>query len=193
MRFLFLDFDGVLNSHDWLKRRPSKEEFESIHGEFGFAPDNWRWAIRSIDPDAVLRLNRIVTATKARVVVSSTWRTMYALSKLERILRWHGFEHHLMGATPDGWHMRAADGTGRHTRRGDEIMAWLDLFDEDDWSGNDIVILDDDSDMEPLMSRLFKTQYDFGLRDEDVDTIIAMYNPVDQVAIGEADTDVQPL
>lgn len=178
MRFIFLDFDGVLNSHDWLKRRPSKIEWAA---QMDISPEEFthnhvEWALRSIDPDAVLALNRLVTMTGARVVVSSTWRTMYPLPKLNRMLRYLGFEHLLLGTTPEGMSARLPGGIVHGTRRGEEIKAWLTAM-FGSWSPPDvsIVILDDDSDMAELVPRLFRTPHEVGLRDADVETIAAMF------------------
>lgn len=52
--FIFLDIDGVLNSHDDVNAS----------------------GIYSINQDAMQRLNRIVEATGAELVISSAWRYM---------------------------------------------------------------------------------------------------------------------
>jgi hypothetical protein len=182
MRILFLDFDGVLNSVDWAERRPSKEEFAR---EMGVSPERYdhdrlTWALRSVDPDAVAALNEIVNRTRARVVISSTWRTMYPLTKLEWILRRRGLEHHLIGTTPCGWDMLERGGMlprpegERRVTRGDEIRAWIRTLDAP-VHNDDIVIVDDDSDMGELMPRLFQTDAAFGLREHHVDQVVAMF------------------
>ncbi len=168
MRLLFLDVDGVLNSADWCRRRPSRGEWAAT---MDISPEPSRhnliaWAQRSIDPDAVERLNVLVDATDARIVVSSTWRLMYALPRLELILRERGYHGRpLLGATPDKHFMpRVVDGRDRlQLHRGDEIRAWLDVF-----GPADFVILDDDSDMEPHLDRLVQTDAEHGLTDADL-------------------------
>ena len=176
MKFLFLDVDGVLNSVDWWKRRPSREEWSASMGisleEFG--SNRLDWALRNIDPDAVAQLNRIVAETGAIVVVSSTWRTMYPLHKLEWLLRRRGFEHHLIGSTPCKWDMPASESLiVTALVRGDEIAAWLALF-GGLVSPEQIAILDDDSDMGPFMDRLVKTDHDVGLTRERADRAIEL-------------------
>ena len=174
LRLLFLDVDGVLNSADWMRRRPSKEAFAAEHGVSPeeFRHDHMVWAMRSIDPDAVAALNQIVARAGARVVVSSTWRTMYALPKLERILRNRGFVHRLLGATPEGEAVR--DRGDRRIERGEEIAAWIDALDARVDVG-DIVILDDDGDMAHLGERLFQTDARIGLRAEHVEPVVEMF------------------
>lgn len=162
MKLLFLDFDGVLNSGNWYKRRPSKDAFEQ------FSHDMGTWALRAIDPDAVA-LNQIIHRSRARVVVSSTWRSMWALPKLENFLRQRGFEHHLIGTTCDAsWVRERGD---KRVSRGEEIQRWLDLTDH---TAKDAVILDDDSDMDQLTERLFQTHH-IGLIADHVDRIVGMW------------------
>lgn len=177
MRFLFLDVDGVLNSVDWMKRRPSKIEWarQMNISEEEFGTNRLDWALRSFDPDAVRALNRFVTLTGASVVMSSTWRTMYSLDKLEMMLRYHGFEHHLVGATPERVNVETPVGR----RRGEQIKAWLTtVFGTWQPHGVEIVILDDDSDMAELLPRLFHTPHEYGFRDCDVESAAAMFSAI---------------
>ena len=77
MRIVFLDFDGVLNSHAYFNART--EKFEDV-GEAG-----------ELDPTAVERLNRIIDATGALVVVSSSWR--YARSRESKTMSARSSHH----------------------------------------------------------------------------------------------------
>ena len=168
---LFLDFDGVLNSADWLRRRPSKIEWAAKLGisEEEFTHDRMNWALRSFDPDAVQVLNTIIHKTQARVVMSSTWRTMYPLNRLQMMLRYHGFDHHLLGATPDGSEMRAQGGYGTFVTRGQEISAWLALLPsslEVRW-----VVIDDEL-VPGHEDRLCQTDVEVGLCAADIPRII---------------------
>ncbi|HEY6827367.1 MAG TPA: HAD domain-containing protein [Gemmatimonadaceae bacterium] len=173
MRVLFLDVDGVLNSKRWLEKRPSKEAFAAewnISPEV-FAHDRDTWKLRSIDPEAVMALNAIVEDSKACVVVSSTWRTDNALPRLEMMLRRRGFKHHLLGATPISYTLDIAE--NRRVERGEEIFAWMKLAGVSDV--RDVVIIDDDSDMAHLRSRLFQTEYEHGLCAHHVDDVVRMF------------------
>lgn len=172
MRVLFLDFDGVLNSARWMHTRPTKEDFAREHNISPevYAHDITTWALRSIDPVAVGALNEIVHRTRARVVVSSTWRTMYALPKLELMLRRRGFEHHLIGTTPDAATVRERD--DRRISRGEEIQRWLDLTEID---ASSAVILDDDGDMDHLTPRLYQTEVEHGLCAHHVDDVVRLF------------------
>lgn len=133
-KLIFLDFDGVLNSHDWFQRRSP------------CIPDSTR-ALREdrdICPDNMAQLNKLVATTGAEVIVSSAWRIGRTLEGLRDILQRNGFRGTVTGVTPR-----------LLTQRGEEIQAWIDA----NCQQQDIafVILDDDSDMAHLKEHLVKT------------------------------------
>jgi hypothetical protein len=84
MGVLFLDIDGVLNSTAYWWR----EGQDVPMGQAG-----------AIDPAAVARLNRIIEATGAVVVLSSSWRRQ-GVRRVEAMLRTRGFAWSLLAATP---------------------------------------------------------------------------------------------
>ena len=61
-KYLFLDFDGVLNTANYAKRL--KREGIDLYDEFG----------PMFDPTAITNLMRIVDETDCKIVLSSTWR-----------------------------------------------------------------------------------------------------------------------
>ena len=159
MRCIFIDIDGVPNN---------REFFRTSVG----APDD------AIDPAAIERLSRIVRATGAEVVVSSTWRCGKSVDDLTETLRRAGFVGVVRDKTPDFLPDPAAV-------RGDEIQSWLDDYAQkvseclSDWAKTkyavgSFVILDDDSDMVHLSHRLVQTSFATGLLDEHVKKAIAM-------------------
>jgi hypothetical protein len=85
VKVIFLDFDGCLNSAAYLKSRPEDE----------------RVGVIGLDRAAVARLNRLVHATGASIVVSSTWRHGRSVAQLAKILCEVGFEGYVLGATPE--------------------------------------------------------------------------------------------
>jgi hypothetical protein len=147
MKILFLDFDGVLNSHKWIGANQhlfnSKQLF--MHSD--------------VDSEAVARLQRIVDATGAKVVISSTWRRFSTRVALQAILRKHGFTGEVLGLTPV-----------LNTKRGHEIQQWLD----ENGPIESLVILDDDSDMVHLLDKLVQTTFDLGLQDEHVEKAVTL-------------------
>ena len=143
MNVLFLDVDGVLNSHEF-----------ALSGKWGSR------ANEQIDQKLMDRLIRIIdTLPDLEFVLSSTWRILPE-NEGEYALRQHGFKKSFVGHTP---RLRDFDAS-----RGDEIQAWLDEHPEVE----KFVILDDDSDMKHLMDHLVQTVNGVGLQDEQVEEII---------------------
>lgn len=181
MRVIFLDIDGVLNSETFCRT------LEDQHRQLGhtepacpkrettcscFLIEN------QIDRAAVSRLNRLVSETESQIVISSSWRKLFAVSDLHQILIRHGLAAEIIGATPDGHRepgMRDIFGPIARIFRGHEIDFWLRQHPE----VKHFVILDDDSDMEMHKNRLIQTDPAHGLLDVDVDLAISMiaYDP----------------
>lgn len=165
LKVIFLDFDGVLNSHEWSRRRPP-----GTH-------DDKRLML---DPAAVGLVNQLIRRTGARVVISSTWR-LFPEHAAQRVLNLCGFTGDVIGQTPDGAQVRAS-GLFAAKCRGGEIQCWLDEYQAGggayiETGGNKIesfVILDDDSDMAHLSDRLVKTAYTTGITQADVDRAVVM-------------------
>lgn len=154
MKVLFLDIDGVLN-------------------HVGAMPLGKR---RSFDPACCARLERIVAATDASIVVSSTWRKCVSLFVLKTQLASCGMDvSRVVDMTADLGGHRIKDATGRLLERrecvrGVEIDTWLSAHPE----VTSFVILDDDADMYPHMARLVQTSWQNGLQDEHVGRAIAL-------------------
>ena len=116
MKVLFLDIDGVLNAHEW--------DEEVLCGQ--------------IHCDKVDRLNRVLRATGAKVVLSSAWR--YILHRgecnligLEWLFRSHGIlAGRLVGVTrPDTMERPVYSGDPgtlpQVNERGHQILEWIHL------------------------------------------------------------------
>jgi hypothetical protein len=172
MKIIFLDFDGVINSEKWMVSRRDKYTMDDIHNQYPFY---------EIDPEAVSRLNKIIEATGAKVVVSSTWRLGRTVEQLTEILKFQGFEGEIIGMTD---HFGGAGKSGYTIPRGCEIEHWLDQkgFKRISWSIDRLrkkieksevknyIILDDDTDM--LLSQkehFVNTSWQSGITDEDVE------------------------
>lgn len=157
VRIVFLDIDGVLNSHVfWARMRKEKRDLTDVNNR--------------IDPDAVMRVNRLCVENDADVVVSSTWRLSNSRPMLQRLLRERGFRRQIIGVTPDYTVQPTPGGIWLANERGHEIQGWLD---DNARAGRyevtSFVILDDDSDMAHLAERHVKTTSDVGLTDADVE------------------------
>jgi hypothetical protein len=159
MKIVFLDFDGVLNSYEFMREWHERGEKGTV----------------GLDPKAVVHLNRIVAESGAHVVVSSSWRYAHKLGELKDILNEVGFVGHVIDVTPlpheiNG--MKLSLIINGQTR-GREIDAWLRATAED--RGVDsFVILDDDSDTEPHEARHIKTTFAEGLVESHVNAAIAI-------------------
>lgn len=144
-RILFLDVDGVLNHLAcWTEMK------------MGATP---------VDPECVARLDRIVEATGAMIVLSSSWR---GPGGLEEVLEEAGALKH---RHPTDWRTPRLHGED-YRGRGSEIADWLSRHPE----VSIYAIVDDDSDMLPEQKKFF-VQTDFhtgGLRDEHVERLIGI-------------------
>ena len=147
MKIIFQDFDGVLNSHKWIGANQHLFKAQQL------------FMHTDVDPEAVARLQRIVDATGAKVVVSSTWRLFNSLASLRATLAKAGFDGEVIGKTPQ-----------LGGPRGLEIQEWLN----NNGPIESFVILDDDSDMVHLKNKLVQTSFDDGLQDEHVEAAIKL-------------------
>lgn len=128
---IFMDVDGVLNC------RYTKER----HGPF-----------IGIDPKLVKIFNHIIEKTKAKVVLSSTWRLHD--DWLDTMIE-NGLKCDFLGRTP---HLKEI--------RGMEINKWLSENPVDKYC-----IIDDNADMLPDQ-KLFQTDFETGLTEEIAEEVI---------------------
>ena len=161
MKIIFLDIDGVLNSKHWWEIRPKSKGYQNEEAH----------ALRNLDPEAIKRLNTLLDRSGAVCVLSSTWRTMYTLSKMQRLLEEKGFTGQLFASTPSHASRpsrKDEQGEVIYERRGIEIQTWLDMLGPRH-QPDSFVILDDDGDMAHLMPRLVQTHFDDGLTEVHVE------------------------
>ena len=141
MKVIFLDIDGVLNSQETIYR---------CRGVIG------------IDPYLVSIFNRIIFATDAEIVLSSSWRYHEDLCKeiTQKVMPF-------MDKTP----RMPIRGGSEAKERGKEVNAWLKEHPE----VTKYAILDDDSDFfddQPL----FKTTWAKGITEEVAKAVIRHLN-----------------
>jgi len=124
-RALFLDIDGVLNSHDWTVLEYKKRLLQGIKKPI----------YAECDPLAVALLSDLVVLSHATIIISSAWRQFMSIHKISEYLETLGFNHAacIVDATPVI--------TG--CIRGAEIDQYLQEHPEI----KHYCILDDDSDM----------------------------------------------
>lgn len=153
-RIVVLDIDGVLNSAAWFE----KMQAEAL---------SRRPISNMIDPECVARLNLLLDLIGAQVVISSSWRIIHPIEEIDSALKEKGFTGTIIGKTP----VCGPD-------RGAEIQEWLTDHGRD---AEDVVIVDDDSDMGHLMPCLILTSWSCGLVDADVKRAAALFG-VDVIA-----------
>lgn len=118
-KIIFLDFDGVLNTEhyqDMLRYRG--EAWQDEHGAF-------------FDPEAVMQLKRIIDATRADIVIESSWKYLGLEAMLE-MWQARNLPGGVIDITPplpsDSWLLTAnlddIDPAARHCK-GIEIASWL--------------------------------------------------------------------
>ena len=144
-KIVFLDIDGVLNSEEWADKCFNKLVSDDI-------------CYSDVDPDAINRLIKFLDGTNAKIVLSSSWRSLNIQST---ILEFSTFNHELLknlipyiiGVTPRFY---------RSMKRGNATKYWMNklsidycalvkhgcLLENVEISKNyRYVIVDDDSDM----------------------------------------------
>lgn len=148
MKVIFLDVDGVLNSE--VSREQERNNFDN-------------WMEHEVSEMHVNNLKKIVDATGAQIVLSSSWRFDHPkatgrdfiadplMKVLDRKLKAVGLD--IIDVTPDL----------RGKIRGAEIQDWLDRHSEVER----FVILDDDTDMLDEQKPFFvNTTFKCGLTEE---------------------------
>jgi hypothetical protein len=140
MKYLFLDFDGVVVVPPELR-----------------IPNRARLAL----------LHEIVDATGAEIVVSSCWRIGRSRAELQGLLRRRVRDVTPIGATSGTQGSRAQGLVVPGAARGNEIAAWLGSHEA--WPSLDVsfAVLDDGDDRGVIPAeRWFQTDYETGLTPE---------------------------
>lgn len=153
MKYIFLDFDGVLNSDKYFSSFKYKKEAEGLKDEEVMLIAHWL----HLDPEALEFMNQLVDQSKATVVVSSTWRVKYSIDELNEMLASRGATFKISDKTPRLLPKKMS----MHVYRGEEIQAYLDALKE---PAEGFVIIDDVSDMLHLRKHLVHTDFQKGFR-----------------------------
>lgn len=148
MKVIFLDIDGVLNSHAW--------------AQFGHGPtEDGTCSVETLkwDPVAVANLRTVAEETGASIVISSAWRGYgkNAVETWQRMFACYGWpDAPVIGETPDL--NRFENGIYVSRIRGDEVADWLKHHPE----VTGYVCIDDDADFHPDQN-LVATDHRWGL------------------------------
>lgn len=164
MKVIFLDFDGVINSDEYMESSSFKEETKDY-------PEPQLWLIEMhfhLDPKAIALINQLVKRTGAKVVASTTWRLLYTLEEMNNFLALRGAKFSLIDITP-----RLDAGLSIPIFRGDEINAFLY---HTPLSVDQFVIIDDRDDMTDIKVHLVRTNPLIGITQEDVEKAVKILN-----------------
>ena len=153
MRALIVDFDGVLTS-------VASMIYNNRLKILGLSNTPTH---EYFDPIASSNLQYILEELPdVQVIVSSAWRKHKTLSALQEIFEVnHILADRMIGTTP----------VSEEGYRGGEIETYL----KDHPEITDFVIIDDDTDMNPYMNRLVKTDSRNGLTFTDAEKVIEMF------------------
>lgn len=167
---IFLDFDGVLNTEKYYCELKSK----------GLPSDDKYGQL--FDPEAVANLRKIIDATGARIVVSSSWRYM-GLNVLQRM--W--YDRDLPGRIVDITPLHLLDDKLRDTDltqvdilslcRGNEIKWYFDEVLDANSNSRRFVIFDDLKDVLPeLQDHFVRIDPVVGITEGDVEKAVEIIN-----------------
>lgn len=156
-QLLFLDMDGVLNSH-----QSAHYFYWKTRGRKAYMM-GWN----ELDPIACSNLDLILEKLPdCKVVISSTWRTLFPLSDWDDKMK--DLCPHLIGRvigkTPD------LNTTFEYVPRGKEIKTFLE---SNEWTDVPFVVLDDDCEMEDVKDRFIRIDGKVGLTYINVEFILA--------------------
>ena len=136
-KYIFLDFDGVLNTEHYqnLLYREGKA-FQDEYGAF-------------FDPEAVEQLKRIINATHADIVIQSSWKYL-GLEAMQEMWKGRDMPGKVIDITPssvsDSWllteNLDEIDPSMGHCK-GMEIASWLSDYAKTK-EGTKYVIIDDE-------------------------------------------------
>lgn len=144
-KLIFLDFDGVLNSWEFVESNRIKSIGKSTY---------WKSGCIGFDPLAIDVLNKIVIEHNADIIISATMRDFMPTSQLYLALKERGLCKDPIGITPnfsDDKYYR-----DNYIVRGKEIQSCLK-------SGDHILIIDDSTDFGKLKPWLLRTYIERGL------------------------------
>jgi len=154
VKLIFLDMDGVMNDTKTLEEA-AKDYKPELHWD------------RMIGYEFIVRLNSLVEASGAKVVLSSDWRHYFPnLTPFIDLMNRRGFVGQVIGSTPS------------LDERWMEISEFMDQLVEAGETVDSFVILDDYKDMGRLLPFLVCTEKEHGLQDEHVEQALEILSKV---------------
>lgn len=175
-RLVFLDFDGVIMTRASYEaarslRRPTNSVSLDIW-ERPIDPESSdykrRLAASRMDPALVGHVSTLCETLDASIVLSTSWRGRDDADRMQlQLALWdRGLASSILvvGQTP-----------GLPSRyRGAEIVAWLGEY-RPGWTPEDVAVLDDDGDLEPLLERWVRSTFDDGFGEIQLREALALF------------------
>lgn len=165
MKYIFLDFDGVLNSMQFMRSDRFLEATAGLSDaelyllQYGYM----------LDSEPIKLVNELVKKTGATVIASTSHRIRYSLEELDAMLAKRGATFQISGKTP----RLSPRKFSQNIDRGEEIQAFLDELPE---KAEAFVILDDLNNMIHLTPHLVLTRDMVGLTTEDAAKALKILN-----------------
>lgn len=155
MKIIFLDIDGVLNNQNWAR------VLHNLYGGNGyggmFRTNNPKWNDVKWDWYNVANLKHLLGRTRAKIVISSSWRRFHTLDQFKIMFQLYGLPPKtIIGETT----IKTAPGS----IRGDQINHYIANTDKDI---TNYIILDDNSDFYPGQN-LIQIDMKYGLTKKDM-------------------------
>ena len=165
-KFIFLDFDGVLNTEFYQNLLISQgKPWGDENGAF-------------FDPEAVMQLKRIVDATCADIIIESSWKYL-GLKAMQEM--WHARQlpGRVIDITPfyasDGWLQATSIDENNLTHcKGIEIASWL--FDHASQDARYVIIDDEYVILDSQLLHFIMTNPFDGITEEMANRAIAILN-----------------
>lgn len=162
MRLLLLDFDGVLNGTAHF----TSPEFLAATEGLGEAEVMLLARSSHLERAKVVLVNRVVEASGAAVVISSSWRLGYTLDELNEMLASRGASFRAVALTP-----RVTSYDPSKPLRAREIVSYLDALATPPES---VVALDDD-DLGGMVPGHIRTESHLGLQEHHVEACLRAF------------------
>lgn len=158
LRYLFLDIDGVLNTGRYSDYLEKKGMCETDADGYLF------------DPEAVQNLKRIIEATDAKIVITSTWRLD---GDMQALWRNRNLAGEVIGITPTLLREKAIGKINvYYGHRGMEVEAWLE---DNAIAPYKYAILDDEDDYLPHQAEhLILTEPMTGITEDVAEKVISL-------------------
>lgn len=164
-KYIFLDFDGVLNSTNFLRSQRFIDETSGLtDAELYLTQYSYM-----LDREAIELVNDLVVRSGAIVIASTSHRIRYSLQEMDVMLARRGATFQFSDKTPRLFPKKFSIPVDR----GDEIQAFLDQLPE---PPEGFVILDDMNNMLHLSDHLVLTGTLTGLKSHHIEKAIKILN-----------------